>query len=266
MDKATDRTGTIRVAINGTELAVRVSGTGAPLMLLHGWPHTGRIWDGVRPARRRRIVPDLRGLGDSAPADDGFDAATAAADLIGLLDFLEVETVEVAAIDASVPTAFLLAMRHPERVTRLVLMEGTVPGLAGGFDPPPWWFGFHAVPKLPETLIEGREDDYLGWFLRRVDDPELRTALVDAYRGRRRLGAGFGFYRALDRTAELVRAALAGGRLHVPTVALGGNVVGERLHRQLEPITDNLRGEILERCGHIVPLDRPDALTDLLAG
>ncbi|GIJ48970.1 hydrolase [Virgisporangium aliadipatigenens] len=255
----------MRIATNGTELAVRVDGTGAPLLLLHGWPHTGRIWAGVRPPGRRIIAPDLRGIGDSAPARDGFDAATAVADLIGLLDHLNVDTLEVAAIDAAVPTAFLLAMRHPERVTRLVLMEGTLPGLAGGFDAPPWWFGLHAVPELPETLVEGREDEYLGWFLRDVADPGLRAALVDAYRGRPRLRAGFGFYRAMDRNTELIRAAVAGSRLRVPTVAVAGGVVAHRLHRQLEPLTDHLRGVTLDRCGHIVPLDRPDALTRLFA-
>jgi pimeloyl-ACP methyl ester carboxylesterase len=188
------------------------------------------------------------------------------ADLIGLLDSLEVETVEVAAIDASVTTAFLLAMWYPERVTRLVLMEGTLPGLAGGFEMPPWWFGFHAVPELPETLIAGREDDYLGWFLRDVDDIELRKALVDAYRGRRRLSAGFGFYRAMDRNGELVRAALADKRPRVPTVALGGNAVGERLHRQREPDRRQPSRRDSRACGHIIPLARPDALASLLAG
>lgn len=255
----------MRVMGNRTELAVQVRGAGTPLLLLHGWPHTGRIWEQVRPAGRRIIVPDLRGLGDSAEAQEGFDASSGVADLIGLIDALGIETVEVAAIDASVPSAFMLAMTRPERVSRLVLMEGTLPGLPGGFDAPPWWFGFHAVPDLAETLVEGRGDAYLGWFLRDVRDATLRAGLVDAYRGKLRLSAGFGFYRAMSRNAELIRAATATGRLHVPTVALGGNVVGERLHRQLQPVTDDLRGEILERCGHIVPLDRPDALVNLFA-
>jgi pimeloyl-ACP methyl ester carboxylesterase len=255
----------MRVMTNGTELAVQVRGNGVPLLLLHGWPHTGRIWEQVRPAGRRIIVPDLRGLGDSAEARDGFDASCGVADLIGLLDAIEAETVEVAAIDASVPTAFLLAMTRPERLSRLVLMEGTLPGLPGGFDAPPWWFGFHAVPDLPEILVEKREDAYLGWFLRDVRDADLRADLIAAYRGRSRLAAGFGFYRAMSRNAELIQAATATGRLRVPTVALGGNVVGERLHRQLQPVTDHLRGELLQRCGHIVPLDRPDALVNLFA-
>ncbi|MFI5916255.1 alpha/beta fold hydrolase [Dactylosporangium sp. NPDC051541] len=265
MNKPTDQAGTMLLATNGTELAVRVDGSGPPLMLLHGWPHTGRIWARVRPPGRRIIVPDLRGLGDSAEADDGFDAATAADDLFGVLDHLGAGPVELAAIDASVPTAVLMALRQPERISRLVVMEGTLPGLPGGFPAPPWWFGFHAVPDLPETLIAGRENEYLGWFLRSIDDPRLRTSLIDAYRGRARLAAGFGFYRAMGRTAELLQAALADTRLRVPTVALGGDVVGQRLYHQLEPITETLSGELLERCGHIVPLDRPDALNRLLA-
>ncbi|GLY98736.1 alpha/beta fold hydrolase [Actinoplanes sp. NBRC 103695] len=252
----------MRIASNGTELAVTVTGSGPPVVLLHGWPHTRRVWEQVLLPGRRVIAPDLRGVGESAPASDGFDAATQAADVLGVLDALGVGAVEVAAVDAGVPVAFLLAMGHPWRVRRLVLMEGTLPGLPGGFDVPPWWFGFHAVPGLAEAVVEGREDVYLGWFLRAVEDPALRAAFVAGYRGR--LAAGFGFYRAMEENASLIRAAVAADRLRMPVVALGGSVVGSRLHRQLEPHADDLTGEILERCGHIVPLDRPDALTRIL--
>ncbi|GAA2476425.1 alpha/beta fold hydrolase [Winogradskya humida] len=252
----------MRIATNGTELETTVRGSGPPIVALHGWPHTRRVWETLDLPGRTVIAPDLRGLGESAPAVDGFDAATLADDVLGLLDALGVERAEIVAIDASVPTAFLLAARHPERVTRLVLMEGTLPGLPGGFETPPWWFGFHAVPSLPATVLAGREAEYLGWFLRSVTDTSLREAFVRAYSGKERLEAGFGFYREMTGNAELIRAA---GRLRVPTLAIGGNVVGERLHRQLGPVTDDLRGELLDNCGHIVPLDRPDALSALLS-
>ena len=248
------------IATNGTRLNVHITGDGPPVVLLHGWPHTWRLWQPLLPllTGRRIIAPDLRGLGDSAPADDGFDAATGAADIIGLLDALGIAAAEVAAIDASVPTAFLLGARHPDRITRLVLMEGTLPG---GFTCPPWWFGFHAVPGLAESVLAGNEAAYLDFFLQsgshRGLPPEIRDAFVEAYTGSDRLRRGFGYYRVLDQNAALVRAA---GRLTVPTLALGGSVVGDRLHKQLTPITDNLRGEILDDCAHLVPIDRPDAL------
>jgi hypothetical protein len=48
-------------------------------------------------------------------------------------------------------------------------------------------------------------------------------------------------------------------------VAIGGSVVGDRLHRQLEPLADaGLRGVVLDRCAHLVPIDRPDALAALV--
>ncbi|MEV0568821.1 hypothetical protein [Dactylosporangium sp. NPDC050588] len=50
----------------------------------------------------------------------------------------------------------------------------------------------------------------------------------------------------------------------MPTVAVGGNTVGDLLHRQLLPVTDDLTGELVARSGHLVPLDRPDAVAELI--
>lgn len=259
-----------RIQTNGTELNVALDGSGPALLLMHGWPHTWQVWRAVLPllaAQRRVIAPDLRGLGDSARAADGFDAATGAGDMIGLLDALGVDRAEVIALDAGVPAAFLLGTRYPARIRRLVLMEAVLPGLPGGFAAPPWWFGFHSVPGLGETVLQGHEDTYLEWFLtagtyeRRGVPPEIRDAFVHAYTGREALRCGFGYYRA---TEENAAAILAAGRLTVPTLAVGGNTVGDLLYRQLEPITDHLTGELVPRSGHLVPLDRPDAVARLM--
>jgi pimeloyl-ACP methyl ester carboxylesterase len=165
-------------------------------------------------------------------------------------------------------------MRHPGRVTRLVVMEGLLgplPGaeafLAGG---PPWWFGFHAVPGLAETVLEGHEDSYLDFFLtggtahRRGIDPDTQAAFVRAYRGREALRCAFELYRAMPLNGEQVRAAVARARTTVPTMAIGGGVVGDALHRQLEPIADHLVGHVIPDCGHIVPQEQPEALLELL--
>lgn len=127
----------LRITANPVELAVTVAGSGPALVLLHGWPHTRRIWDRVIPelARAHRVIaPDLRGLGDSARPCDGYDAATLAADLAGLLDGFDLAAASVLALDASVPAAFLFALRYPQRVRRLVLMESLLPPLPGAED------------------------------------------------------------------------------------------------------------------------------------
>ena len=267
---------TDRVTVNGTTLEVATAGEGPAMLLVHGWPHTWRVWAEVIPAlaaAHRVIAPDLRGIGGSDRPHDGYDATTLAGDLEGLLDALDAAEATVVAIDAGVPPAFLLALRRPARVTELVLMEsllGGLPGaeafLAGG---PPWWFGFHAVPGLAETVLEGHEAQYLDFFWRsgtrgRGVPAEIRNAWLDAYRGREGLRGGFEHYRAIAAGGRQIAGATAGAgagaRLTVPTLAIGAAPVGAALHGQLAGVADDLCGVQIEDCGHIIPLDRPAEL------
>ena len=264
---------TRRIESNGVELNVALAGDGPALLLVHGWPHTWEVWREVIPAlsgSHRVIAPDLRGLGASTRASEGYDARNLAADLLGLLDAVDVPAATVIAIDAGVPAAFMLAMDRPDRVAGLVLMEAILPGLPGaeGFlaGGPPWWFGFHAVPGLAETVLAGNEHAYIDWFLRAGTtdashiEPALRDAFVSAYTGTTALRCGLEYYRAAPANARQIAGAALTGRLTMPTVAIGADVVKDALHRQLEPLSDALTGQVIENCGHIVPLDRPDAL------
>jgi len=268
-----------RVEANGIEVNVATAGRGPAVLLLHGWPHTWRLWTQVIPAlasNHRVIAPDLRGLGDSTRTTSGYDAGTLAADAAALLDALGESSAAVVAIDAGAPAAFLLALTQPERVQRLVLMEALLPIASdpAGVWPagPPWWFGFHAVPDLAETVLVGHEGQYLDYFLTsgslgRGIEPAVRDAFVAAYSGKEALRAGFEFYRAARDNAAQLSAAVTTpttARLRMPTMAIGAHPVGAALHRQLEPISDDLTGHVLQDCGHVIPLDRPRPLLDLL--
>lgn len=263
-------------SVNGIEINVAEAGAGPAVLLLHGFPHTWRLWTeiiGPLSEHHRVIAPDLRGLGASTRAADGYDAATLAADAESLLAALGVTSAGVVGIDAGAAPAFLLAMRRPELVRRLVLMEallGRLPGaeqfLAAG---PPWWFGFHAVPGLAETVLTGHEAEYIDWFLRSGTQaqkvrPEIRDAFVAAYTGTDALRCAFSHYRALPTSARQIAAAVATSRLEMPTMAIGSHPVGPALAGQLRPIADNLEEHLIRDCGHIIPLDRPEALLALL--
>ncbi|HEX6347137.1 alpha/beta hydrolase [Umezawaea sp.] len=262
------------VAANGIEITVATAGAGPAILLLHGFPHTWRVWEDVIPALadgRRVIAPDLRGLGGTTRATNGYDADTLAQDAAALLDALGEKTATVVGIDAGAPPAFLLAVRHPERVDRLVLMESLLGGLPGAEAfTPPWWFGFHQVPGLAEQVLTGHEAEYLGFFLTagtqgRGVPPDIEAAFVDAYTGRESLRCAFEHYRAMPTTAEQIRDAVEHGRLTTPTLTIGAHPVGAALERQLRPVADDLTGHVIADCGHIIPLDRPDALLPLLA-
>ncbi|WP_181774556.1 alpha/beta fold hydrolase [Amycolatopsis pittospori] len=265
-----------RIVTNGIEANVAVAGSGPAVLLLHGFPHTWRVWTeiiGPLAEHHRVIAPDLRGLGAGTRAAEGYDAGTLATDAEGILDALGAPSAAVVAIDAGTPVAFLLALRRPELVRRLVVMEsllGSLPGaedfLAGG---PPWWFGFHSVPGLGETVLIGHEAEYLDWFLAagtrgRGVSQEIRDAFVSAYTGHDALRCAFSYYRAMPTTARQIGEAVADGRLTMPAMAIGAHPVGRALERQLRPVADDLTGHFIEDCGHIIPLDRPQELLRLL--
>ncbi|MBB4920283.1 alpha/beta fold hydrolase [Streptosporangium saharense] len=270
-----------RVTTNGIETNVAITGTGPAVLLLHGFPHTWRLWSEIIPGlaeHHRVITPDLRGLGASdgsrelgvsGGAVDGYDAGTLAADAEALLDALGEPSATVVGIDLGAPVAFLLAMRRPGRVRRLVLMEALLGRLPGAGDFQPWWFGFHSVPGLAETVLTGHEAEYIDWFLtagtqgRGVPRP-VRDAFVSAYTGSDALRRAFSHYRAAPVSARQIHEAADTHRLTMPTMAIGAYPVGDRLERQLRPITDDLTGHTIDDCGHIIPLDRPDALLPLL--
>ena len=87
---------TRRIAVNGTEIHLRIGGSGPPLLLLHGYPQTHVMWHKLAPALARRftvVCPDVRGYGDSGkPESDDTHRAyakrTKASDLAGVMSGL----------------------------------------------------------------------------------------------------------------------------------------------------------------------------------
>lgn len=98
-------------------------GAGAPVLLLHGFPTTRKLWKDVAPALAERgyrvRAPDLIGYGDSPDADD-VGMAQQAEWLAALIE----EPTAVVAHDVGTAAAQILTVRHPDRVRRLVLMDG----------------------------------------------------------------------------------------------------------------------------------------------
>lgn len=263
------------ISANGIDINVVTRGNGPAALLIHGWPHTWRIWKPVMErlaSHCHLIAPDLRGIGETTRTADGYDVATLARDAKGLLDALGVEEVTVVGIDLGVQVAAMLALNEPSLVGRLVLMEGLLGRLPGAEDflaeGPPWWFGLHAVPGLAETVLEGHEEVYIDWFLtngtanKRGIDQETRDAFVAAYTGREALRSGFEHYRAFLIDAKQIGDSLAVGRFTMPTLAIEGGVVGNAITKQLGPVSRRLTSRRIEGCGHLIPLEQPEALAD----
>jgi pimeloyl-ACP methyl ester carboxylesterase len=101
---------------------------GAPALLaVHGWPQHWWMWRKLIPAlaaHRRVLLPDLRGLGWSGiPADGDYTKGRMAEDLLALLDLLGIERAGYLGHDWGGWTGWLLALRAPERLERLMAVS-----------------------------------------------------------------------------------------------------------------------------------------------
>lgn len=116
----------MRIRVDGVELAVEVRGEGEPVLLVHGFPLSGRLWDATVDAlcdRFRCIVPDLRGHGASQ-ASEFASMARYADDLVELLDALgESRPAVVVGLSMGGYVTMELLRRHPDRVRALVLVD-----------------------------------------------------------------------------------------------------------------------------------------------
>jgi pimeloyl-ACP methyl ester carboxylesterase len=116
-----------RTDVNGLGLAYRELGSGPPVLLLHGWPTSSFLWREVMPpiARGNRVLAlDLPGFGGSdKPLDARYDFEFFSRAIDGFLAAAGVDRVALAGHDLGGPIAVRWALDHPERVTRLALLN-----------------------------------------------------------------------------------------------------------------------------------------------
>jgi len=129
-------------------------GTGPVVVLVHGSPVSSYEFRNVIARlqdRFRLIAPDLLGFGATpAPAGGaGFSRQVEA--LRGLLDQLEIESYDLVVHDWGGPVGAACAVRRPEQLRRLVLVNTTV---LPDFRPPLYWRPF-ILPALGECLLVG---------------------------------------------------------------------------------------------------------------
>lgn len=173
------------VVRDGLELAfVREGIGGVPLLLLHGWPETKRIWwrnvEPLAAAGFEAIVPDLRGFGDSGLApDDRYDVAAHARDLEALLrGVLGHERVVACAGDLGGAIVQDLSLRFEGLVDRLVLFNTIAPVLP---DSPP------RLPRATRMAADYfvRQSKDADGLAAELDTPERRRAYVAPFYGSR---------------------------------------------------------------------------------
>jgi pimeloyl-ACP methyl ester carboxylesterase len=269
--------------VNGIRLHYAIAGQGDPVVLLHGWPHSWYQWHKVMPTLAEHytvIAVDLRGFGESSKPMTGYDSRTEGEDIYQLVHHLGFERVFLVGADWGAPVAYAYASAHPEDVRGLVNLDATLPGFGwenlpqysaetsreGGI----WHFAFNAVPDLPEALIAGNERIFISYFFKRYSyNPSgITEAEIDEYvRSFSAPGAvrgSLGLYRAIFESAEQNREN-AKTKLKMPVLVLGASHgLGTRPIEAMEAVAEDVRGSVIEGCGHFIPEERPEYLIEQL--
>jgi pimeloyl-ACP methyl ester carboxylesterase len=116
------------VHVNGIELFLRDSGSGEPLLLLHGFTGSGDDWQHVFAdplAGYRAIAPDLRGHGRSTNPSGQFRFADVARDMFGLLDRLGIGRLRAIGMSAGANALLHMGTQQPSRIDALIHVSGT---------------------------------------------------------------------------------------------------------------------------------------------
>jgi len=169
-----------RVAVSGTEINLRLGGSGPALLLLHGYPQTHVMWHRIAPRLAERftvVCADLRGYGDSgkpesgAPIGDSSHAAYSkramAADQAEVMTALGFERFSVVGHDRGARVTHRLLLDHGARVDKAAVLdiaptldmyETTDRDFAEAYY---HWFFLIQPYDLPERMIGADPDYYL---------------------------------------------------------------------------------------------------------
>ncbi|MGW5431730.1 alpha/beta fold hydrolase [Streptomyces sp. NPDC004059] len=248
------------------------------MVLLHGWPQTWYAWRKVMPglaaAGYRVMAIEYRGAGDSSRPAHGYDEATMAGDIRGLLDAVGAQRMHIVARDIGLMVGYALAAQWPQRVASMTMLDVPLPGTgaweqAKG-DPQTWHFGLHQQRDVAETLVTGREYDSISTFYRART--QVAGALTDddlavyarAYGAPGALRAGFELYRAFDEDEERF-AELMEDKLPMPVPAFGGELdSGAMIPDMAREVAADVQGVIVPGGGHWTPEENPGFLLERL--
>jgi pimeloyl-ACP methyl ester carboxylesterase len=263
-----------RIEGDGVTLAVRDEGVGDPVLLLHGFPDSSRLWRHQFPALvgagMRVIAPDLRGFGESDRPErvEDYGVGRSVADMLALLDALGIERTRVVAHDWGAGVGWALAAFAPERVQRLAVLSVGHPNAMR--DPTmrareKAWYQLLFQFDVAEELLMAHDWKLLRDWLRGNGDVD--SYIADLARPGA-LTAGLNWYRAsLDPRREL------GPRrpfpsVSVPTMGIWSSgddyLVEESMVRSGDHVSGLWRYERIEGASHWMQLDAPERVNELL--
>lgn len=260
------------VRTDGVDINVASAGEGRPVLLLHGFPDTHDVWrkqyEPLVKAGYRVIAPDLRGYGRSSMPQgvDAYSARKLFADIIAVLDAMQVERTYLIAHDWGAVLGWQLCMHAPTRVERYAVLSVGHPtawAQAGlGQRMRAWYMALFQLPGLPEFMLKAGD-------LRALKPMAADAAQLADWRANfareGRLTAALNYYRA-NKKMVTTRAY---PEVTMPVMGIWGEGDPALTEAQMRDSAKHVRGpfryERLEgNAGHWMQLSQAEKVNQLL--
>ncbi|HLN40903.1 MAG TPA: alpha/beta hydrolase [Acidimicrobiales bacterium] len=264
----------MRVDVNGVGIEYEVTGEGPPVVLLHGFPDSGRLWRHQVPALVEAgfstIVPDLRGYGASdQPAEvEAYSIPFLAGDVVAIMDAVGVERAHVVGHDWGAALAWAFGSLLPDRVDHLVALSVGHPGafMSTGVAQreKSWYMLLFQFEGIAEQWLSN--DDWANlrsW----GGHPDVDGVIADLERTKS-LTPALNYYRANVPPESFVSPPLELPAVQADTMGVWSSGDFALTEAQMLGSADHVAGawryERIEGPGHWMQLEAPDAVNELL--
>jgi len=252
----------------GADIFVRWGGTGAVVVLIHGYAENSDSWSPLASDLMKDhtvVVPDLRGIGRSSKPTGGYDKKTQAKDIRAVVTALGFDKTFVVAHDIGNMVAYAYAAMYPDKVDRLVVMDAPIPGIEPWntilLNPGVWHFNFHGPDA--ERLVAGRERIYFDriWndFTGDPSKPDeaTRNFFTATYAQPGGMRAGFAQFTAFS-TDAADNKVFEQVKLTMPVLAVGGEKSFGPLQAVImRHVAINVQEAVVPRSGHWLMEESP---------
>ncbi|KAI9730357.1 MAG: hypothetical protein M1834_005867 [Cirrosporium novae-zelandiae] len=270
----------LRVQLEDVSIHVRYAGSGPPLLLVHGWPQHSLTWHTIGPILAQNytvIAADNRGCGDSSiPANNDYTASTAAEDLKGVIDFLNINQTYVLSHDKGVGVAAAFATKYSSTVKRITFIEYPLPGFGYEWVQTPtadwdlysnWQLAFFQVPDAAEFFISGKEKQMLAWYFfhssysgnAAISEDHLNQYTTSISKPGF-LRSGLGYFGASFKDEAFFNSTIKQTPLSMPVLALGGEASFSPLSLLRSTFADvgtNVTADLIPKAGHWIGDENP---------
>ncbi len=265
------------IDVDGTRIHYVEGGSGGtPVVFLHGFGSTWKMWEPVMQAfaRNRTVIAvDLPGLGQSGPIKgDDYSAENVSRILLGAVKKITpAQSIDFVSHDLGNSASYpFVARNQGSFIKRVVFMDSPIPDrdmfTYPGYTPSGpglgWHFGYFSFGDIAEKQIAADPSLFFSYFIKtyagkkEVFTPELLSELIEPYSTRERLHAAFGYYKShADSIAQNEKLLADGKLLKIPSMALTGqqgvnDVLTKEMAARFVSDASQHTGKILPGCGH----------------